>query len=53
MHDARLGTTWPLRIDPRLALSLACGALLLVAWTGESWLGLPRPALPWSLEGKK
>jgi Cd2+/Zn2+-exporting ATPase len=25
----------------RLALSLACGALLLVAWVGETWLGLP------------
>ncbi|BCS31933.1 hypothetical protein TBR22_A11360 [Luteitalea sp. TBR-22] len=31
------------RIDARLALSLACGALLLVAWVGETWLGVPHP----------
>ncbi|WP_396627207.1 heavy metal translocating P-type ATPase [Luteitalea sp.] len=32
------------RIDARLALSLACGALLLAAWVGETWLGLPHQA---------
>lgn len=31
-------------VDVRLALSLACGALLLVAWLGETWGGLSRPA---------
>ena len=25
------------QVDPRLALSLGCGALLLVAWLGEGW----------------
>lgn len=29
-----------LGIDRRLALSLACGALLIAAWVGEGWLGL-------------
>jgi Cd2+/Zn2+-exporting ATPase len=31
----------PVGIDTRLALSLACGALLLAAWLGEWWFGLP------------
>jgi Cd2+/Zn2+-exporting ATPase len=28
-------------VDVRLASSLTCGALLLVAWVGEGWFGLP------------
>lgn len=31
----------PLGVDLRLALSLTCGALLVIAWVGESWFRLP------------
>src|SRR5918993_3517316 len=34
----------PVGLDTRVALSLGCGALLLVAWIGESWFGLPHGA---------
>ncbi|AMY08002.1 putative cadmium-transporting ATPase [Luteitalea pratensis] len=40
MPGARPAVSGPFRTDVQLALSLACGALLLVAWIGESWFGL-------------